>query len=33
MPTEKVTYCRICEASCGLVATVDDGGLLPAPPG
>ncbi|QIK66293.1 molybdopterin-dependent oxidoreductase [Nocardioides sp. HDW12B] len=28
MPTEKVTYCRICEASCGLVATVDDGRLL-----
>lgn len=28
MPTEKVTYCRICEASCGLVATVEDGRLL-----
>ncbi len=24
---EKVTYCRICEPLCGMVATVDDGGL------
>jgi anaerobic selenocysteine-containing dehydrogenase len=28
MPTQHVTYCRICEASCGLVATVDEGRLL-----
>jgi len=26
--TETVTYCRICEASCGLVATVEDGRLV-----
>src|SRR5918997_3734536 len=26
MPAErKVTYCRICEANCGMVATVEDG--------
>jgi anaerobic selenocysteine-containing dehydrogenase len=24
-PTEHVTYCRICEPLCGMVATVDDG--------
>jgi formate dehydrogenase len=24
-PTEKVTYCRICEPLCGMVATVEDG--------
>ncbi len=24
-PEQKVTYCRICEAACGLVATVEDG--------
>jgi formate dehydrogenase len=23
---ERVTYCRICEACCGMVATVDGGG-------
>jgi formate dehydrogenase len=23
--TEKITYCRICEANCGMVATVEDG--------
>ena len=23
--TEKLTYCRICEANCGMVATVEDG--------
>lgn len=29
MPTEEpVTYCRICEPLCGLVATVEDGELL-----
>lgn len=25
MSTEKITYCRICEPLCGLVATVEDG--------
>src|SRR4029079_510886 len=24
-PTEHVTYCRICEPRCGMVATVDEG--------
>jgi anaerobic selenocysteine-containing dehydrogenase len=28
MPSQHVTYCRICEASCGLVATVEDGRLV-----
>ncbi len=28
MSEQKVTYCRICEASCGLVATVEDGRLV-----
>jgi hypothetical protein len=23
--TEKITYCRICEPLCGMVATVEDG--------
>ena len=23
--TEKITFCRICEAHCGMVATVDGG--------
>jgi anaerobic selenocysteine-containing dehydrogenase len=23
--TEKITYCRICEANCGMIATVEDG--------
>ena len=25
MPDDRVTFCRICEAHCGLVATVEDG--------
>ncbi len=25
---ERVTYCRICEPLCGLVATVEDGRLV-----
>jgi anaerobic selenocysteine-containing dehydrogenase len=25
--TEKVTYCRVCEPLCGMVATVEDGRL------
>lgn len=25
MPEQKVTYCRICESLCGMVATVEDG--------
>ena len=26
MPTEQtVTFCRICEAHCGMVATIEDG--------
>ncbi len=25
---EKVTYCRICEPLCGLVATVEDGKVV-----
>ena len=29
---EKVTYCRICEPLCGLVATVEDGGLVKVRP-
>jgi len=24
---QRVTYCRICEALCGLIATVEDGRL------
>ena len=29
MPTEeRVTYCRICEPLCGMVATVSDGKLV-----
>ncbi|GAA1924246.1 molybdopterin-containing oxidoreductase family protein [Nocardioides marmoribigeumensis] len=28
MQTQKVTFCRICEAHCGLVATVEDDRLL-----
>ncbi|MFH5227409.1 molybdopterin-containing oxidoreductase family protein [Antrihabitans spumae] len=28
MPTEVVTYCRICEPLCGLIATVEDGRLV-----
>ncbi len=28
MQTQKVTFCRICEAQCGLVATVEDGRLV-----
>ena len=28
MPEEKVTYCRICEPLCGMVATVEDGRLI-----
>lgn len=27
-PEEKITFCRICEAWCGLVATVEDGRLV-----
>ncbi len=27
MATEKVTYCRVCEPLCGMVATVEDGKL------
>jgi anaerobic selenocysteine-containing dehydrogenase len=30
--SEKVTYCRICEPLCGMVATVDDGGLVKVRP-
>ena len=25
MTEEKITFCRICEVYCGLVATVEDG--------
>ena len=25
MTEEKVTYCRVCEVYCGLIATVEDG--------
>src|SRR5437879_5989536 len=25
MPEQRITFCRICEAHCGMVATVDDG--------
>ena len=28
MGAERVTYCRICEPLCGLVATVEDGRLV-----
>ena len=28
MSQEKLTYCRICEALCGVIATVDDGKLV-----
>jgi formate dehydrogenase len=28
MKTEKATYCRICEPTCGMVATVEDGRLV-----
>lgn len=28
MGEEKVTYCRICEAACGMVATVEDGQVV-----
>ncbi len=28
MTTETITYCRICEACCGMVATVEDGRLI-----
>src|SRR5581483_10532811 len=28
MSEEKLTYCRICEALCGMIATVDDGKLV-----
>ncbi len=30
--SERVTYCRICEPLCGMVATVDDGGLVKVRP-
>jgi len=30
--TEKVTYCRICEPLCGMVATVEDGRLVQVRP-
>ena len=29
---EKVTYCRICEPLCGMVATVEDGALTKVRP-
>ena len=34
MPEEqqKVTFCRICEAHCGMVATVEDGRRVALPP-
>lgn len=28
MSQEKLTYCRICEAFCGMIATVDGGKLV-----
>src|SRR4051812_5161598 len=28
MAEQKVTFCRICEAHCGMVATVDDGRVV-----
>ncbi len=31
-PTEKVTYCRVCEPLCGMIATVDDGELVKVRP-
>jgi len=32
MATEKVTYCRVCEPLCGMVATVSDGELVQVRP-
>ena len=29
---EKVTYCRVCEPLCGMVATVEDGKLVKVRP-
>ena len=28
MTEEKITFCRICEVYCGMIATVDDGRLV-----